>query len=46
MKKVYNIGQLTVIEVHLPIDSVCVGVHPLVSRLMKGIFSLRPAIPK
>ena len=31
---------------HLPIDDVCVGVHPLVSRLMKGIFNLRPAVPK
>ena len=31
---------------HLPIDNVCVGVHPLVSRLMKGIFNLRPAVPK
>ena len=31
---------------HLPIDNVCVGAHPLVSRLMKGIFNPRPAVPK
>ena len=47
MKKVYSIEQLTVIEVtHLPIYNVCVRAHPLVSRLMKGIFKLRPAVPK
>ena len=26
---------------HQPIDGVAVGQHPLVSRLMKGIFNLR-----
>ena len=31
---------------HLPIDNVCFGVHPLVSRLMKAIFNIRPAVPK
>ena len=33
---------------HLPIDNVCVGAHryPLVSRLMKGIFNICPAVPK
>ena len=31
---------------HLPTDNVCVGTHPLVSRLMKEIFNLRPAVPK
>ena len=31
---------------HLSIDNVRVGAHPLVSRLMKGIFNLRPAVPK
>ena len=31
---------------HLPIDNVCVGAHPLVSRLMKGIFNLCPVVPK
>ena len=31
---------------HLPIDNVCVGARPLVSRLMKGIFNLRSAVPK
>ena len=30
----------------LPIDNVCVGAHPLVFRLMKGIFDLRPVVPK
>ena len=27
---------------HLPIDNVCVGTHPSVSRLMKVIFNLHP----
>ena len=31
---------------HLPIDNVCIGAHPLVSRLIKGISNLRPAVSK
>ena len=31
---------------HLPINNVCIGAHPMVSRLMKGIFILRSAVPK
>ena len=31
---------------HLPIDNVCVGAYPLVSRLMKGIFNQRRAVSK
>ena len=31
---------------HLPFDNVGIGTHPLVSRLMKGIFNLHPAVPK
>ena len=31
---------------HLPTDNVCVRAHPLVSRLMKGIFNICPAVPK
>ena len=30
----------------LPIDGLQVGSHPLVSRLLKGIFNLRPPEPK
>ena len=30
---------------HLASDNVCIGAHPLVSRLMKGIFSLHPEVP-
>lgn len=31
---------------HLPVNNICVGSHPLVSRLMRGIFNLRPPMPK
>lgn len=31
---------------HLPIDGVVIGQHPLVSRIMKGIFNLRPPQPR
>lgn len=31
---------------HLPVDGVVVGQHPLVSRLMKGIFHQRPPQPR
>ena len=51
MKKVYNIGQLkgqrsAISMTHLQIDNVYIGTHPLVSRLVKGIFNLRTAVPK
>ena len=51
MKKVYNIGQLkghrsAISMTHLPIDNVYIGAHPLVSRLVKGIFNLRNVVPK
>ena len=31
---------------HLPVDGVCVGTHPFISKLMKGIFNLRPSCPR
>ena len=31
---------------HLPVDGIVVGKHPLVTRLMKGIFNSRPPQPK
>ena len=31
---------------HLPVDGICVGSHPFISRLMKGIFNLRPPCPR
>ena len=31
---------------HLPIDNVCAGAHPLISRLMKGIFKIHPAVKR
>ena len=31
---------------HLPVDGICVGSHPFISRLMKGIFNLRPPFPR
>ena len=27
--------------IHLPVDGICVGTHPFISRLMNGIFNLR-----
>ena len=31
---------------HAPVDGVVVGNHPLVSRLMKGVFNSRPPQPR
>ena len=31
---------------HLPVDGICVGSHPFISRLMKGIFNLHPPCPR
>ena len=31
---------------HLPVNSICVGTHPFISRLMKGIFNLCPPCPR
>ena len=31
---------------HLLVDGICVGSHPFISRLMKGIFNLRPPCPR
>lgn len=31
---------------HVPIEGVSIGQHPLVSRLLKGVFHSRPPIPK
>ena len=31
---------------HLPVDGICVGSHPFISRLMTGIFNLRPPCPR
>ena len=44
--KTINSHRSAISMTHLPIDNVCAGAHPLVSRLMKGIFNLRPAVPK
>ena len=41
-----NSHRIAISMTHLPIDNVCVGAHPLVSRLMKGICNLCPAVPK
>ena len=32
--------------IYLPVDGICVGSHPFISRLMKGIFNLRPPCPR
>ena len=31
---------------HLPVDGICVGLHPFISRLMKGILNIRPPCPR
>ena len=31
---------------HLPVDGICVGSHPFISRLIKGIFNLCPPCPR
>ena len=31
---------------HIPLEGVVVGQHPLVTKFMKGIFSLRPPNPR
>ena len=31
---------------HLPVDGICVGSHPFISMLMKGIFNLCPPCPR
>ena len=31
---------------HLRVDGICVGSHPFISRLIKGIFNLRPPYPR
>ena len=31
---------------HLPVDGICVWSHPFISRLMEGIFNLRPQCPR
>lgn len=41
-----NVHRSAVSMTHLPINNCCVGEHPLVSRLMKGIANLRPPVPK
>ena len=31
---------------HLPVDGICVEIHPFISRLMEGIFNLCPPCPR
>ena len=40
------IARSAISSIHLRIDNVEVGQHPLVVRLMKGAFNKRPPIPK
>lgn len=41
-----NTYRSAISSVHLKIDGFDVGKHPLVSRLMKGVFNRRPPLPK
>ena len=44
--KTLNSHRSAISVMHLPIHNVCIEAHPLVSKLMKGVFNLRPAAPK
>jgi hypothetical protein len=39
-------GYLPILSVHERVDRYLVDQHPLVSRVMKGIFNLRPPQPR
>jgi site-specific recombinase XerD len=41
-----NVYRSAISSIHPKIDDYLVGSHPLVSRLMKGIFNSRPPMPK
>ena len=41
-----NLHRSAIPMTHLPVDGICVGSHPFISRLMKGIFNLHPPCPR
>ena len=41
-----NCYRSAISSAHLPIDGFPVGKHPLVCRLLKGVFNLRPPLPR
>ena len=44
--RIINLHRSAISMTHLPVDAICVGSHPFMSRLMKGIFNLRPSCPR
>lgn len=41
-----NAYRSAISSVHDRVDGVCVGQHPTVTRLVKGIFNVRPPVPR
>ena len=41
-----NAYRSAIASMHLPIDGVSIGQHPLVSRLLKGVYHARPPLPR
>ena len=41
-----NSHRSAILMTHLPVDGICVGAHPSISRLIKGIFNLRLPCPR
>ena len=44
--RIINSHRSAISMTHLPVDGICVGSHPIISRFMKGIFNLRPPCPR
>ena len=41
-----NSHRSTILMTRLPVDGICVGTHPFISRLIKGLFNLHPLCPR
>ena len=46
MYRSLNCYRSAISSVHLPVDGFQVGQHPLVARLLKGVFNSRPPMPR
>ena len=46
MYRSLNCYRSAISSVHLPVDGFQVGQHPLVTRLLKGVFNSRPPMPR
>ena len=41
-----NTYRSTIASIHVPIDGMSIGQHPMVTRLLKGVFHARPPLPR